>query len=169
MIIRLLLAFPLLHFLASCSGGVSSSSEVPKLLSPTRAKAWAPPTVTPTEDGHETVYTNPGNPQERLKIIASHKPMFFLFYPPNVIGTKEVDGVATRVSEPQVWQRTSVLGKPVKFYQRTLPSENAPALFRSLGEEFQAPDGRRASYRFEVRGTKKQMQSWLSELRFIQK
>jgi hypothetical protein len=113
-------------------------------------------------------YTNPVNEKESLKIMGSNDAMFYVLYPPNLKGTRVIDGVPTPVSEPQTWKQTPVVGQPVKYYQRTLPTRTEGVLFRTLGQKLKAPNGSFGFYRFEVEGTKNQMQSWLSELRFAQ-
>jgi len=156
---------PFVLLLPQCSSS-SGTAEVPILASPARAQAWGSPGVTRTKKGYTMTYQNPSNSKERLVIKGSQKSFFFTLYPPNLIGTRIVNGTPTKISEAQLWQKSLVLGQTVKWYQRTLPTEQNGALFRSLGTELKTSDGRTASYRFEVEGTKNQMQSWLSELRF---
>lgn len=165
LIVRSLIASTL-FLLTQCAS--PNPETVPKLASPARVEAWGPPQTIPTNDGYQRTYRNPDNEKERLKIIASNDAMYYVLYPPNLTGTRVIDGVATIVSEPQIWQQTPVAGQSVKYYQRNLPSENQGPLFRTLGRKLKAPDGSFGFYRFEVEGSKNQMQSWLSELHFVQ-
>lgn len=154
--------------LSHCASGPSADTPLPVLSSPSRAQAWGPPKTTSTKGGYRLTYTNPSNSKERLVIEGSPKPFYHLFYPPNLTGTRTVNGIAVEVNQAQMWQQSLVLNQPVKWYQRTLPSEDYGAIFRSLGAPLKTPSGSAGFYRVEVEGTKNQMQRWLSELRFRQ-
>lgn len=164
---RLSLAIlPFLFFLPQCSSGPSGDAGLPVLKSPARARAWGAPRMEETGRGYKLTYSNPSNDRERLTIEGSRRPFYFLLYPPNLTGTRVLNGVSTEVNEPQVWQKSLVLNQTVKWYQRSLPDDDFGGLFRSLGAVLKNAEGETGSYRFEVEGTKNQMQRWLSELRF---
>lgn len=163
-----ILLFPFVVLFSGCSSGPSNDKPLPVLRSPARAEAWGAPKREATKDGYRLTYTNPSNKRERLLIEGSRSSFYHLLYPPNCTGTRLVNGVPTRVSEAQMWQKSLVLNQPIKWYQRSLQADDFGAIFRSLGAELKAPDGSKGFYRIEVEGTKNQMQSWLSELRFGQ-
>jgi len=111
-------------------------------------------------------YTNPVNGKEKVTITGSRELMFFLYYPPNLKGNNIINGVATAVSEPQLWKKSLVAGQTVKWYHAYLPTADRGGVFKTLGTELKDNSANRGSYRIVVEGTKKQMQSWLSALRF---
>lgn len=161
-----LLSLPSFLCLVNCSTDSSSTEVLPKITNPARAKAWGPPSTKRFPEGYQLSYTNPDNGREHLRIIASTKPTPYLLYPPNVTGTRMVNGVPTSVNEPQTWNKSLALGVPIKWYQKTLEGPDSSPLFRSLGQKLKSPEGNSGYFRFEVEGTKNQMQMWLSELRF---
>lgn len=165
---RMIILLPLLGLLAHCSSNSSGAGAetLPVLSSPARAKAWGSPQTVPTKDGYKMTYTNPVNGKEKVTITGSSELMFFLYYPPNLKGTRMVDGKATTVDEAQLWKKALVAGQTVKWYHAYLPSAHNGNIFRTLGTELKDSSGRTGQYRVEVEGTKNQMQSWLSELRF---
>ena len=61
-------------------------------------------------------YTNPANDKERVTITGSRELMFFLYYPPNLKGTRMVEGTATRVDEAQLWKTTLIARQKLKWY-----------------------------------------------------
>ena len=159
-----LLGLPILLLLPQCSSGPSDGASVPILSSPSRAQAWGRPKSEPTSRGYKLTYKNPSNSKERLTIEGSRSAFYHLLYPPNLIGTRTINGVSTEVNEPQVWQQALVANQRVNWYQRTLPNKDHGSIFRTLGEHLKNSDGVRASYRIEVEGSKNQMQRWLSEV-----
>jgi len=167
---RMIILLPLLAFLTHCStnnpNSGSGTSTLPVLSSPARAKAWGAPQIVPTKDGYKMTYTNPANDKERVTITGSRELMFFLYYPPNLKGTRMVEGTATKVDEAQLWKTALIAGQKVKWYHAHLPSANYGNIFRTLGAELKDGAGNAGHYRIEVEGTKNQMQSWLSELEF---
>ena len=163
-----ILILALAIFLPSCSSYNSSDKPLPVLTSPSRAQAWGSPKVTKTEDGYSLTYSNPSNDKESITIVGARKAMYQLYYPPNLIGTRTVNGIPTKIDEAQVWQRAMVAGRTVRLYQRFLSSSHHGSIFRTVGAELQNPTGGKGSYRIEIEGTKNQVQTWLSELRFTQ-
>lgn len=157
---------PYLFLLPQCSSGPSNEASLPVLRSPSRSKAWGNPEMEQTQRGYKLTYSNPSNDRERVTIEGSRSPFFFLYYPPNLVGTRKINGVATEINEAQVWKNSFILNQRVKWYHRTLPNDDYGAIFRTLGKELKTSDGRKGHYRIEVEGSKSQMQRWLSELRF---
>jgi len=157
-----------LPFLAQCSSSSTpaSSDPLPILSSPARAQIWGPPSLAQTANGYTATYINPSNPTEKLRIIGSHKTMPFFIYPPNIKGTKTINGVDPPANEAQIWQKVLVKGKTVKLYQATFANSQQAAEFHTLGTQLNDQSGGKGQYRFEIQGSKKQVQTWLSELRF---
>ena len=112
------------------------------------------------------IYTNPGNAKEKVTITGSRELMFFLYYPPHLRGTRMINGNAVEIDQAQLWKKALIAGQNVKWYHAHLPSANYGGIFRTLGAELRDDSGRIGQYRIEVEGTKKQMQTWLSELTF---
>ena len=166
---------PLLSFLClltHCSSTPPDSSiglsTLPILSSPARANAWGPPEKTKAKNGYSLLYTNPANNKEKLTITGSSELMFFLLYPPHLRGTRIIDGNTFQVDEAQLWKKARVANQTVKWYHAHLPSTHYGGIFRTLGTELKNGSGKIGQYRIEVEGTKNQMQTWLSELRFRQ-
>lgn len=165
----LALSLTVLPFLSQCSStSPGEAAPLPVLSSPARAAAWGAGQTVKTPEGYQTTYINPANRKERVRIIASRKLMFHILYPPTVKGTQTVNGVTTQVSEPQLWQSSYLNGEPVRWYQESFPTPERAAVFKTLGAEFKNGSGQGGQYRIEAEGTKNQMQTWLSELRFAQ-
>lgn len=162
----------LLPFLAHCSSSSpnsgSNSSKLPILSSPARAKAWGAPRIAQAASEFQYTYINPANKNERVSIFGSRQMMPFFVYPPNIKGTKIVNGVATQADEPQLWSTSLVNGTSVRWYQSAFPTAQGIAKFRTLGVELKDQSGGRGNYRIEATGTKAQMQTWLTELQFGQ-
>ena len=129
-------------------------------------KSVGAPGIVQTASGYTMTYANPVNGKEKLTITGSRELMFFLYYPPNLKGTDILNGVATEVSEPQVWKKSLIAGQSVKWYHASLPSADRGGVFKTLGTGLKDNSGSSGSYRIVAEGTKKQMQTWLSELRF---
>ena len=167
--IWLLLLLPFLTQCSSSSSSASSSSApLPTLSSPARAKAWGAPKVEKTASGYLFAYVNPSNQKEQLRISGSREMMPFVVYPPNIKGTKMIDGVATQVKTPQMWNKALVQKTTVKWYQSSFPTAKRAAEFRTLGAFLKDNSGGSGHYRIEAEGTKDQMRNWLSELQFGQ-
>jgi len=167
----LLLASLLLFFLTQCSSPPPtdqplSTEALPILTNPARAKIWGPPSISQNANGYTSTYINPSNPKEKLRIIGSHKGMPFFVYPPNIKGLKTVNGIDTPSNEAQVWKKALVKGKTVKWYQSRFANSQQAAEYRTLATELNDQSGGKGQYRIEVEGTKNQMRTWLSELRF---
>lgn len=162
-----LLLLPLLGLLTQCSSP-DSAKPLTVLSSPARAKDWGPPQTVQGNGSYTKTYTNPINGKEKVTITGSREPMYFLYYPPNLIGTITQNGVTTQVNEPQVWMKSLVENQTVKWYQSTLPSDTKGSVFRTLGADLRDRSGNLGSYIIEIEGTKNQMRNWLSELRFEQ-
>lgn len=163
-----LLILLLLPLLAHCSSSSSNPTTLPILASPARAQAWGAPQVVKNTNGYTSTYLNPANPTEKIRIIGSSKMMPFLVYPPNIKGTKIVNGIATQATEPQLWSKALIQGTTVKMYQATFPTAEKAAEFRTLGATIKDQSGGIGHYRVEVEGRKKQATTWLTELRFGQ-
>lgn len=166
-----LLLLPLLSLLTHCSshtpsGSTSSKHPLPVLSSPSRAKAWGPATIEKKPHGYLSTYTNPANPKEILRIYGSKKLMPFFIYPPHIKGQKIVNGTPTNISQAQVWDKALLMNQSVKLYQATFASKTAAAEFHTLGTPLKDPSGINGNYRIEAEGTKNQVRTWLSELRF---
>ncbi len=163
----------LLPFLTQCSSqstsGSGSGAELPPILaSPARAKAWGAPRTVKDSSGFISTYINPSNPKEMIRIFGTNKMLPFFVYPPNIKGTKIVNGVATQADEAQLWTKLPLVGKTAKLYQSSFPSASKAAEFRTLGMTLKDPSGNSGQYRIEAEGTKNQVRTWLSELRFGQ-
>lgn len=159
---------PLLGLLAHCSTPDSSSASLPVLTNPSLERAWGQPTTIQSEKGYTMTYANPDNDREEFTITGSRDLMFTLYYPPNTKGTRIVNGVPKEVSEPQVWKKSQVLGQTVKWYYANFPTTDQGAIFKTLGTELKNSSGQSGQYRIVAEGSKNQMQSWLSGLRFRQ-
>jgi hypothetical protein len=155
----------LIPFLTHCSSTGSSSGKLPILSSPARAQAWGAPKVSQTGNSYEATYVNPANSKERLTVTGSSQMMPFFVYPPNIKGTKIVNGIATQVREPQLWTKALVNGKPARWYQSSFPTAQEAAKFRTMGVHLKDQSGGSGTYRIEATGTKNQMRTWLTELR----
>ncbi len=157
---------PLLGLLTQCSSTNSAPAPLPTLSSPSLEKAWGAPGIVQTASGYTMTYANPVNGKEKLTITGSRELMFFLYYPPNLKGTDIINGVATEVSEPQIWKKSLIAGQSVKWYRASLPTADRGGVFKTLGTGLKDNSGSSGSYRIVAEGTKKQMQIWLSELGF---
>ncbi len=164
----------LLPFLTQCASRSTSGSShrsastttLPILSNPARAQAWGAPSITKNADGYRYSYTNPANPKEKLRIFGSRAMMPFFVYPPNIKGTKLVNGVPTQTNEAQLWSKALLAGKTAKLYQSSFANADQAAEFRTLGLTLKDSSGASGQYRIEAEGTKNQVRTWLSELRF---
>ena len=161
-----MLLLPFLALLSHCSSSSTSKGPLPTLESPARAKAWGSPKTTSETNGYKLTYTNPSNDREKVIITGSRDPMFTVVYPPNLKGTRVINGVPTQVSEPQLWKKALIGKKTVKWYHAYLPDEQDGAVFHTLPAELKDSNGSPGIYQIEVQGTKNQMLNWLSELKF---
>jgi hypothetical protein len=125
--------------------------KTPVLLSPILAKTWGVPTKESSPEGfYRLSYQDPNKPFERLVIYGSPRPFPSLITPPKMSKDTMVNGELGSIEVAQKWRATTILGKPVRWYQESAGGGADGAYYETEGFALTDPDGKTGYYHLVI-------------------
>lgn len=125
--------------------------EVPVLRSALLAKSWGIHRQESSPEGYYRLdYKDPKRPFERLIIHGSPRPFPSLITPPKMDKDTFVDGELGTIQVAQGWKSTSVLGKPVRWYQSYSGGGADGPVWETEGFSLTDPNGKTGYYYLEI-------------------
>jgi hypothetical protein len=129
-----------------------SSVKIPVLRSPYCEKNWGAPEIQVEEDGGYFLRYRQGTSLNYVFIYGLVKPEPVPATPPDwkEESFNDATGFPTIIPHKQSWRETTILGKPVKWYQNDSGGGADFPCYKTVDFSLTAPDGRIGHYRVSV-------------------